>query len=117
LKRGWLSTSLAGLLIFAFLLPLAYMAVTSLKSEEMVANIGGPILPRSPATLEFEGKELDIYTVPLPDGTEMGLAMLKPGREVSEFIDPADPTAPPIEWEGNWRILEPAYELDPQWVN
>ncbi len=116
LRKGWLTTSITTLLLFAFLLPLAYMVVTSLKSEEMVANIGGPILPKSPATFEYEGQELDMYTVPLPDGTEMGLAMLKPGREVSQFIDPANPETP-IEWEGNWRILEPAYELDPQWVN
>jgi multiple sugar transport system permease protein len=43
--------------------------------------------------------------------------MLQPGRQTSQFIDPADPSAGPIEWEGNWRLLEPAYALDPQWQN
>jgi multiple sugar transport system permease protein len=53
----------------------------------------------------------------MPDGTERTLAMLQPGRQVSRFIDPADPEAGPIEWEGNWRVLEPAYELDLRWEN
>ncbi|MEX1126671.1 MAG: carbohydrate ABC transporter permease [Acidimicrobiia bacterium] len=117
LAKGWLSTSTVALLLFVFLLPLGYMLVTSVKSEAQLANIGGPILPRSPATFEFEGKELDMFTVAMPDGSERSLAMLKPGREVSQFIDPSDPGAPPIEWEGNWRLLPPAYELDPQWGN
>ncbi len=53
----------------------------------------------------------------MPDGTERELAMLQPGRQTSQFIDPADPSAGPIEWEGNWRLLEPTYALDPQWQN
>jgi multiple sugar transport system permease protein len=93
------------------------MLVTSLKSEQMITDLSAPILPQSPATFEYEGEQLEILTVPMPDGTERSLAMLQPGRQVSRFIDPADPEAGPIEWEGNWRVLEPAYELDLRWEN
>jgi multiple sugar transport system permease protein len=116
-KGGWFSTGITLFVLFIFLLPLGYMLVTSVKSEQMITQVGGPILPRSPATFEYEGELLDIYTVPMPDGYEMELAMLQPGRQVSQFIDPSNPEAGPIEWEGNWRGLQPAYELDPQWQN
>ena len=115
--NGWLVTGITGAILFIFLLPLAYMVVTSLKSEQMITNLAGPILPKSPATFEYEGEALDIYTVPMPDGSIRELALYQPRREVSQFIDPADPEAGLIEWEGNWRQLEPAYQLDPQWEN
>jgi multiple sugar transport system permease protein len=83
----------------------------------MITDLSAPILPQSPATFEYEGEQLEILTVPMPDGTERRLAMLQPGRQVSQFIDPADPESGPIEWEGNWRVLEPAYELDLRWEN
>ena len=115
--EGWLITSFTTLVLVVFLMPMGYMLVTSLKSEQQLANLTGPILPMSPAQFEHEGRSLDILTVPMPDGSERDLAMLQPGRQVSQFVDPADPGAGPIEWEGNWRVLQPAYELDPQWQN
>jgi multiple sugar transport system permease protein len=114
---GWLVTGFTGLILFIFLLPLGYMVVTSLKSEQMITNLRSPILPKSPATFEYEGRLLDIYTVPMPDGSERELALYEPRRQASHFVDPADPDAGTIEWEGNWRQLEPAYGLDPQWSN
>jgi multiple sugar transport system permease protein len=83
----------------------------------MITDLSAPILPQSPATFEYQGEHLEILAVPMPDGTEHRLAMLQPGRQVSQFVDPADPEAGPIEWEGNWRVLEPAYELDLRWEN
>lgn len=114
---GWLVTGFTGMLLFVFLLPLGYMLVTSLKSEQMITNLQAPILPKSPASFEYEGQDLDIYTVPMPDGSERELALFQPRRQESQFIDPDDPEAGLIEWEGNWRQLAPAYELDPQWSN
>jgi len=114
---GWLITGFTGLVLFVFLLPLGYMLVTSLKSEQMITNLQAPILPKSPASFEYEGEVLDIYSVPMPDGSVHGLALVQPRRQASLFVDPADPEAGTIEWEGNWRTLEPAYGLDPQWQN
>jgi len=115
--KGWLVTGVTSLVLFVFLLPLGYMAITSLKSEQQLANLDGPILPKSPASFEYEGQARDIFAVPMPDGSIRDLGMLQPGRQVSQFIDPSDPAAGPIKWEGNWRVLTPAYELDPQWQN
>jgi multiple sugar transport system permease protein len=115
--KGWLVTGVTSMVLFVFLLPLGYMAITSLKSEQQLANLDGPILPKSPATFDYEGQPRDIFAVPMPDGSIRDLAMIQPGRQVSQFIDPGDPAAGLIEWEGNWRGLAPAYELDPQWQN
>ncbi len=43
--------------------------------------------------------------------------MVKPGRKQSEFIDPADPGAGTITWQGSWRTLERAWVLAPRWEN
>lgn len=111
-----LVTGTAFLFVFVFLLPLGYMAVTSLKSQAMIADPTAPIWPASPASVEYEGEDLDIFVVPI-DGELREMAMLKPGRQQSELVDPGDLEAGPIIWEGNWRTLQPAYGFDPQWTN
>ena len=110
-------TGVTGLLLIIFLLPLGYMIVTSLKSEAQLADLDGPILPRSPTTFLHEGEELDLYSVPLPDGSTRELALFKPGRQQSLFVDPEAPQAEPLAWEGNWRLLDPSLEFDLQWGN
>src|SRR5262249_30266737 len=39
------------------------------------------------------------------------MALIKKGSDKSQFIDPANPTAPPIEWTGNWRTLDKVQSL------
>ena len=108
-------TGLVLLMLLFWLVPLAYMFLTSVKTLEQMQN--GQIIPQSPATFEYEGQARDIFAVPMPDGTIRDLAMFKPGRESSQFIDPADPEAGIVEWQGRWRTLTPAYEVDFQWQN
>ncbi|BAN04420.1 carbohydrate ABC transporter permease [Ilumatobacter coccineus] len=111
-------TLFAVILMVGFLLPLVFMGVTSLKTEDQLAN--QQILPKTQATVtitsgEFAGDH-DLLTVPLPDGTSSSLALVQPGRESSGFVDPADPDVL-IEWEGRWRTLEPSYAIDPTFEN
>ncbi len=117
----WIVTGLTALTLVIFLMPLAYMVVTSLKSEDQLGRLDGPILPKSPVTFEYEGEELPLLVVPLdqadPDSPTETLALLRPGRAVSQFVDPDDPEAEPLEWEGNWRVLEPVEELDLHFEN
>jgi multiple sugar transport system permease protein len=101
------------ILLVGLLLPLAYMAVTALKNEDQLAN--GRLLPESPATAEIDGEEYDLYSVPFDDG-DRTLALVRPGRQVSVFVDPDEPGVE-IEWEGNWRILPQEYAFDPQFDN
>ncbi|MDX1665277.1 MAG: carbohydrate ABC transporter permease, partial [Candidatus Promineifilaceae bacterium] len=93
-----------------------YGIVTSLKTDQQMAQPDAPIIPSSPATFTYEGEEYDIYSVPTDDGME-DWALVNRGREASEFVDPDNPDAGLIEWEGRWRTLERSWETDIQWSN
>ena len=110
-------TMIAAAVLVIFLSPLAYMATTSLKSREMIAQADGPILPMAPVTFEYEGKELPVLEVPDENGNITELAVVKKGREESTFVDPDNPEAGEIVWTGRWRTLEPVRKFAPQWEN
>lgn len=116
--RNFLGGAIVSLFVLTiltlYLSPFAYMTVTSLKTLPQIQN--GLILPSSEAKFEYEGKEYDVYEVPTADGIEHW-ALVKPGRETSEFVNPDDPEAGLIVWEGRWRTLTPAWETDVQWGN
>jgi multiple sugar transport system permease protein len=120
-KRSFLNylwiTLLAAVLLVIFLSPFVYMVFTSLKTGEQISVLGSPLWPAAPGSFEYEGEQLEMFTVPLPDGSTKDLAMLKPGRQVSLFIDPDNPEAGPIEWEGNWRGLDRPWKFSPAWSN
>ncbi len=97
---------------FIYLMPFGNMALMAVKTQEqIVASATGSVLPMEPEVFVYEGKNYDVYNVPFPDGTVRELALFKKGRQTSEFIDPANPTAEAITWEGNWRGLEQVSEL------
>jgi multiple sugar transport system permease protein len=100
----------------AFLSPLAYSALTSLKTPEQVTQPNSPLLPSDPATFDFEGKTYDVYYVPV-DGVTRELALVKKGRQQSEFVDPKDPAAGRIVWDGSWRTLDQPWQFAPEWGN
>ncbi|MBN2257583.1 MAG: carbohydrate ABC transporter permease [Anaerolineaceae bacterium] len=112
-----LVTGIATFILISFLAPLGYMFTTALKSTEQMSDPGvPPWWPFSRVTFAYQGQDLEIYQVPM-DGETRNLALLKKTRKESWFIDPQDPTAEPILWEGNWRTLSPAYKSDPRWQN
>jgi len=106
--------ALAVLLIF--LAPLAYMSLTALKTQKQVQDPDSQFLPGSPTTYNYEGKDYPLLKVPTEEGVREW-ALFKPGREASDFIDPASPAAGPIHWVGRWRVLDPAYHFDPSLDN
>ncbi len=110
---GGAVTLLAAIIVFTYLLPLVYMTLTAVKTEDQLAN--GRILPMSPQTVEIDGKDVEIFEVPI-DGTTRSLALVKPGRQQSTFVDPDQPGTP-IIWQGNWRTLEQSMSLEPQFDN
>ncbi|HZJ08983.1 MAG TPA: carbohydrate ABC transporter permease [Trueperaceae bacterium] len=110
-------TLFASMLLVAYLMPFAYMLVTSFKDrDQIVASARGPVLPVDPLTFEHEGKALDVVKVEL-DGETRHLALLTKGRQESVFIDPANPTGEPITWQGSWRTLDPVYVFAPRTGN
>ena len=114
LKLG--TTVLATAILVVYLMPMGYAFVTSVKTTEQSSDPEAPILPSQPATFEYEGEELEILLVPI-DGETRSLAIVQPGRQQSEFVDPDNPGAGTIVWEGNWRQLEPVYESAWAWGN
>ncbi len=99
-------TALTLAILFLYLSPFAFMVLTSMKTQDQISEIGAPIWPAEAPTFEYNGQKLDVFTVPMPDGTTKDLAMLKKGQKMSTFIDPENLTAGEIVWEGSWRNLQ-----------
>lgn len=107
-------TALLNLFVFLFILvylsPLSFMVIGSFTSHQQFMDTNAPVLPSEREQFTYEGKDLIVYNVP----TEGGLkhwAIYKPSRESTQFIDPANPGAGPIVWQGNWRSLKPIYHF------
>ncbi len=111
-----LMTLFTALVLFIFLLPLGYGIMTSLKTDTQIATAGSPWYPAAPILFEYEGKEYDVYEVPV-NGETVQWALVTKGREASEFVDPQNSEAGLIPWDGRWRTLEQAWEFDPVWAN
>lgn len=115
MRRG-LVTMFALAVLSIWLMPFAYGIVTSLKTKEQISDPLGPIFPAQAQKFEWEGKEYDVYDVPTDSGVQ-ALALVKKGRESSEFIDPENPEAGLITWEGRWRTLDISRVMAPTWSN
>lgn len=109
-------TLFATMLLVTFLAPFAYGFITAFKDrEQIVRSADGPILPMDPEKFTYEGRELDVFQVPVGDET-LSLALLQPGRQESVFVNPDNPDEL-ITWEGSWRTLNPSWVLAPRWGN
>jgi multiple sugar transport system permease protein len=110
-------TGLALGVLFLFMLPMVYGIVTSLKTDSQFSKIGAPWWPATEGQYVYEGKSYEIYFVPMENGDVRELALVVKGREQSSFVDPENPEAGLIEWQGAWRQLERTWSPDPQWGN
>ncbi|PKO14486.1 MAG: carbohydrate ABC transporter permease [Chloroflexi bacterium HGW-Chloroflexi-10] len=120
LREGISTLTITGIILvvlFLFLIPMVYGIVTSLKTDGQFSKVGAPWWPATEGQYNYEGKDYDIYLVPLEDGIIKPMALVKKGRQESEFVDPANPEAGVLVWQGAWRQLGRAWEPDPQWVN
>jgi multiple sugar transport system permease protein len=114
-KRG-IVTLAVSVVLLAFLVPLIYGLVMSLKTVTQVSSTTQTFLPKSPATAKYQGKDLELYEVPM-NGTTRTLAAVDKTRASTTFVDPADLSGEPIVWEGNWHTLKPVTKLDPHFEN
>ncbi len=109
-------TALLNLFLFLFLVaylsPLPFMVIASLTPRDQFLDANAPILPSERVKFNYEGKDLIVYKVPTEDGVKQW-ALYKPSRQSSQFIDPANPEAGPIVWEGQWRSLKSVYKFKP----
>src|SRR3954453_22545107 len=115
-RRSFTVTFILVVVLAAFLSPLLRSALVSLKTTDQIAQTDSPFLPSVQQSFTWNGKAYDVYLVPLPEG-ERSLALVKPGRQQSDFIDPANPDAGTITWQGSWRTLSRAWTLSPAFQN
>ena len=113
-------TALLNLFMFLFLVvylsPLSFMVIAALTPSSQFLDANAPILPSTRVTFNYEGKDRIVYQVPTAAGVKHW-ALYKPSRRSSEFIDPENPRAGPIHWEGQWRRLKAVYKFQPTLEN
>jgi multiple sugar transport system permease protein len=106
--------ALAVLLIF--LTPMFYGIATSLKTSNQISQTDAPLLPSKQQVYHYQGQDYPVYSAPTSAGTKV-LALVKKGRDKSTFVDPSNPSAGLIEWQGVWRTLPTVWKTDIQWKN
>jgi multiple sugar transport system permease protein len=111
-------TLLAFMLMSFFLMPFVYGFITAFKDKQQIVDSAkGSILPVDPQVIEVDGEKIELFNVPLPDGTTRQLGLVKKGRAESTFVDPNDLAGEPIVWQGAWRTLEPVMVFAPRMGN
>jgi multiple sugar transport system permease protein len=120
--RGFAAKSIvtffATLIVVIYLLPFFNMSLIAIKTQQQQKDdrVGGTVLPVTAATFNYEGTDYPVYSVPI-DGTTRELALVDKKRNESQFIDPANPGAGLIVWEGKWQQLEQVSHFDPYFGN
>jgi len=112
-------------LLVIFLSPFAFMMVTSLKTREQISVVGAPIWPAAQPKYTYQGKEVDVYTVPLKQcagfdtssNATKNFAITKKGRQESTFIDPNDLGRGEFVCQVSWRALDRPWIFSPTWQN
>jgi multiple sugar transport system permease protein len=111
-------TLIAFIVAIGFLLPFANMSLLAVKTQEQITTSAtGLIWPMEPETFTYQEKEYPVYKVTTPDGATHEWALVKKGRQASQFVDPANPDAGLIDWQGNWRGLEQVSSIKPHFEN
>jgi multiple sugar transport system permease protein len=110
-------TLFVSMILFVYLLPLGNMISVALSRQDQLATSPtDPVIPTEIVKYTYEGREYDVYLVPMEDGVHQ-MALIDPGRRSSQMIDINNPEAGIIEWEGNWRTLEPVRRISLAWEN
>jgi len=118
-------TGLVLAILSLFLMPFLFMVLTSLKTPEQISIIGGPIWPAAPGMMDYDGKSIELYTVPLAScegyedaGNEKkDLGITRKGRQNSTFIDPDNLERGEFVCAVAWRSLERPWQFSPTWSN
>jgi multiple sugar transport system permease protein len=107
-----------------FLSPFAFMIITSLKTQDQISIVGAPIWPAQPAFYDYNGKKVEVFSVPLGkcagfegNSSTKDLAIVKKGRQESIFVDPANPSQAEITCAVSWRALDRPWQFSPTWSN
>ncbi len=119
------STSFTYFLLALFLAPFAFMVFTSLKTQAQRTILGGPIWPAKPVSVEYNGKNVDVYKVPVnacngfspDDKSVQAFGLVKKGLKQSTFIDPNDLSRGEFSCVLSWRATPRFWVFSPAWSN
>lgn len=105
------------MVLFVYLLPLGNMISVALsRPDQLATSATDPVIPMEAVTFEYEGTAYEVFRVPFEDGVR-DMALIDPGRRASDLLDINNPEAGIVEWEGNWRTLEPVRRVSLAWEN
>ena len=107
---------LAVTFLVAYLFPIGFMISTAFMEQRQLGDRYAPVYPARQVTFNYQGKDCLVYEVPFEGGTRQ-LALVSAGRAASDFIDPQNPSAGLIQWEGYWRSLRGVYQWHLTWEN
>ena len=118
-------TSLTIAILVIFLAPFLFMIFTSLKTQGQISQLGAPIWPAKPQTVDYNGKTVELYSVPMskcagvdPSDTSVkNLAIVKKGRQTSTFVDPNNLAVGELTCQVSWRALDRPWVFSPTWEN
>jgi multiple sugar transport system permease protein len=118
-------TALTIAVLTIFLAPFAFMVFTSLKTQDQISIVGAPIWPAKPPVYEYNGKQVEMFQVPLGkcdgfdpnSGATRDLAIVKKGQKQSLFVDPNDLGRGEFNCVVSWRALDRAWQFSPTWSN
>jgi multiple sugar transport system permease protein len=118
-------TTLTIALLAIFLAPFLFMVFTSLKTRGQITQLGAPIWPAKPTTVEYNGKNIEVFKVPMascagsdPSDTSIkNLGIVKKGRQQSTFVDPSNLGAGEFACNVSWRALKRPWVFSPTWGN
>ena len=106
----------AWIVLVIYLLPVVYMLDTALKSTDQLSDNNAPWYPSRISTYQYAGQADELFLVPTQDGLKT-LALVEPGVSASQFIDPQDPAAGLMAWQGDYHKLKAIYEPYFVWSN
>ncbi|MBA3868856.1 MAG: carbohydrate ABC transporter permease [Anaerolineae bacterium] len=107
-----LTVALVTMIAIVYVAPFTYMLTTSFKSAEQLTDTS-MFLPETQETIQYQGQALPLYYVPV-DGQTKKLALLKSKRSSTDFVDPANLTADPINLPVRAAALQRVTNFDPQ---
>jgi multiple sugar transport system permease protein len=104
------------ILLALYLSPVMFMMVTAMMPTSQIDDENAPLYPAKIQQVEYEGKEYQVYNVPM-DGETKPMVLVVTGGESSKLLDPEHPENGLVTWKGNWRTLVGVYEFHPTWEN
>jgi multiple sugar transport system permease protein len=141
-----LVTTFTSFMLILFLIPFVFMIFTSLKLQSQFTLPNAPIWPVAAPTFDvpkeirgsntvlinkvgtvveetldlaaYAGRTLEVYTVPLEDGTKREMALAKGFQKGSIFIDIKNPADGFVAWNGgSYKSLDRPWVISPAWQN